>query len=93
MIVLGPVDQLASLINFVRTFNLMQGIQNSLDAKLQNAEMALESAKSGSLTSTCGMLGAFINEVEAQSGNRITSNQAAQLIAAAQSIHTVVGCP
>lgn len=91
--VLDPVQELMSLISLIQSFNLAQGIENSLDAKLQNAEAALESAQSGSLTSTCGMLGAFVNEVQAQSGNKITANQAAQLTAAAQNIEGAIGCP
>jgi hypothetical protein len=38
-------------------------------------------------------LTAFLNEVNAQSGKAITAAQAMQLVAAAQQIKTVVGCP
>jgi hypothetical protein len=90
---LSPVQQLTSLISLVQTFNFTQGIENSLDAKLENAKAALESAKSGYLTSTCALLEGFINEVQAQSDKKISSSQADQLIAAANNIETAIGCP
>ena len=93
VIVRGPVDQIASLISLVQTFNYSQGIQNSLDVKLQNADAALISMKSGYLTSACNALGAFINEVQAQSGNKISAGQAAQLTSAANNIQRAIGCP
>jgi probable HAF family extracellular repeat protein len=88
-----PIQELSSLISLIQSFNLAQGIENSLDAKLQNAEAALESAKSGALTSACGLLQAFINEVNAQSGNKINADQADQLRTSAQNIEATMGCP
>ena len=40
----------------------------------------------------CGTLGAFINEVNAQTGKKITRVQAAQLIAQARNIEATLGC-
>jgi len=39
------------------------------------------------------MIGAFINEVLAQSGKALTTAQANQLIAAANRMKATVGCP
>ena len=93
VVVVGASQQITALVSLVATFNLAQGIDNSLDAKLQNAQAALTAAKSGSNPSACNMLGAFINSVQAQSGNKITTSQAGQLIAAANQIQAAVGCP
>jgi hypothetical protein len=45
----------------VQSFNLQREIANSLDAKLQNAQDALEAARAGSLVSACNKPGAFSN--------------------------------
>ena len=72
---------LVSLATFIQTLNLSRGISNSFDAKLQNALDALDAANAGDVISACNRLSAFINEVNAQSGNALTENQAAQLAA------------
>jgi hypothetical protein len=76
----------------VQSFNLQQGIANSLDAKLEKVLGALNGATSGNTGAVCNQLGAFINETMAQSGHRLTVAQADQLIAAAQQIRAVIGC-
>jgi hypothetical protein len=60
---------------------------------MQNVAGAIVAGTSGDLTSACGNLGAFINQVQAQSGKKITVSQANELIAAAQQIKAVLGCP
>ena len=72
-----------SLINTVNGMNLDQGIANSADAKL-NA--SISSLNSGNNNAAKNQLNAFINEVNAQAGKKITQDQAAQLIKAAQNI-------
>lgn len=84
---------LSDLINLVRSFNLRQGIANSLDAKLQNAQAALDAARAGDLAAACNQLGAFINQVQAQSGNALTVAQANQLITLTNQIKAGIGCP
>jgi uncharacterized repeat protein (TIGR03803 family) len=93
VVVLSASQQATSLISTVQTFNFAQGINNSLDTKLQDAQAAIAAATSGDFTSTCGYLGAFINEVQAQTGKSISASQASQLIAAATRLKSVVGCP
>jgi hypothetical protein len=89
----SPADLIQQLLDKVALFNLRQGISNSLDAKLDNAQAALTSAKSGNFANACGMLGAFINEVQAQSGKAITSAQAAQLLGLANQARAALSCP
>lgn len=92
MLVQAAAAQVGNLIATVQGFNLAQGIENSLDTKLQNVFSALNAAKSGDAGSVCGQMGAFINETMAQSGKKLTVAQANQLIARAQQIEAVIGC-
>lgn len=90
--VFGAPDQIADLIALVNSFNLRQGIENSLDAKLRNVIDALAAANGGDVVAACGKLGSFINEVKAQSGKALTMAQANQLIAAANRVKASLGC-
>jgi hypothetical protein len=60
-----------------------------LAGKVAQARSELASAE---VADTCGTLGAFINEVEAQSGKQIVTGTASQLIVDAQRIQAVLGC-
>jgi hypothetical protein len=83
-----PVQAIGDLIVQVENMNLAHGIENALDTKLQNAIAALNSTNSGNRSNGINNLYAFINEVQAQSGNKITVSEASQLIAAANQIIT-----
>jgi hypothetical protein len=85
----GPEQALTDLIALVRGFSLPHGLENSLTSKLENAQKSLEA---GNLSAACGKTGAFVNQVEAQSGKTLTIGQVSQLIAAAESIRTMLGC-
>ena len=85
----GPQQALADLIALVQSFSLPHGLENSLTQKLETAQQSLEA---GNFSAACGQIGAFVNQVEAQSGKKLTTDQAARLIAAAQSIRTMLGC-
>ncbi len=87
--VVGAAGQTTNLRALVTSFGLDHGSEDSLLAKLGNALAAINA---GNVRAGCGMLGAFINEVQAQSGKKITSAQAMQLIAAANQIRAVLGC-
>jgi hypothetical protein len=65
------------------------GPGKSLATKVRNAQAALAG---GDSEAACDILGAFTNEVEAQSGKSLTSDTAAQLIADATRIRAVLGC-
>jgi hypothetical protein len=93
VLVQAAAAQVTALIAKVQSFNLSQGIENSLDTKLQNVVTALNAAKDGNASGVCGQMGAFINETTAQSGKKLSVAQANQLIAAAQQIKAVLGCP
>jgi YVTN family beta-propeller protein len=75
-----------ALIALVKSFNLKDGIANSLDAKLANALAALTSFNAGQRKDAANQLQAFINSVEAQRGKAITNLQADQLVTLARQI-------
>jgi hypothetical protein len=83
-------EMIADLITKVQGINDEQGIpsviQSSLEAKLRNAVEALDEVKKNSNAAAANKLQAFINEVEAQRGDKITDDQADELIADAQDI-------
>lgn len=62
----STVDTIEELVTLVQSFNLKQGLENSLDAKLQNVQQALDKQKAGDKQAACNMLDAFKNEVTAQ---------------------------
>lgn len=79
-------DAIIDLIDLVESFNLQQGIDNSLDAKLEAALNALDDLNENNDVAAINTLSAFINAVEAQRGDKITESQADALVAAAQAI-------
>ena len=81
----GAADQLADLATAVQGV----GPGTSLIDKVALAQSDLAS---GDVTDTCGTLGAFVNEVQAQSDKTIPSATAQQLIADAQRIQVVLAC-
>ncbi|MBI1910900.1 MAG: SBBP repeat-containing protein [Deltaproteobacteria bacterium] len=87
--VLGPGEIIANLISVIESYNLTQGVMNSLSAKLQNA---LATAGGTYSPATCNKVDAFINEVNAQSGKSITGTQAADLIRMAASLKNAQAC-
>jgi hypothetical protein len=90
---LPPTDLLQQLIDKVAELDLRRGIANSLNAKLENAQAALAAAQSADSSSACGMLSAFIHEVQAQSGKAITTQDATQLINLANQVRAGLACP
>ncbi|HMC21537.1 MAG TPA: hypothetical protein VKL19_06800 [Thermoanaerobaculia bacterium] len=88
---IGSPDQLISdLIDTIESFNLQQGIANSLEAKLTAAQASLAA---GDTTAACNEIGAFINEVEAQSDKKLKVPEANQLKTLAQQLQQSLGCP
>ena len=77
----GCKDTIDALINVTKSLNLKQGIENSLDAKLQNAKDALNAKNANQRQDAINKLQAFINEVDAQRNKSITNEQANLLIA------------
>jgi parallel beta-helix repeat protein len=81
-----PPQAIQALVVQVMTLNLQQGIGNSLDAKLDTALKALDDINENNDDAAINTMQAFINAVEAQSGNQISTEDADALIAAAQEI-------
>jgi len=86
----SPAEQIQGLIDLVKTYNLANGIANSLDAKLQNALGALDSVNNGNNSTACNKMASFINEVE--SHQQLSTVQATELINAANRIRRTLGC-
>jgi hypothetical protein len=82
-------EQIDDLVALVNSFNLPDGSENSLITKLQDA---LAANAASDLATACDSLTAFINECLAQSGKKLTADQASQLINSANQIKTGLGC-
>ena len=74
------------LITMVLSLNLQQGIENTLDAKLDAAIQALDDVNQNNDIAAFNMLNVFIQNVEAQRGSHLTNTAADQLVAGAQAI-------
>jgi len=86
----SPAEQITGLISLAQSMSLDSGTANSLIVKLHVAARALGS---GNNQAACGILSAFLNEVNAQSRKKLTAAQANLLIAEATHIRTVLACP
>jgi hypothetical protein len=82
-------DGLRDLIEAIKALGLHHGTQRSLIAK---AEAAIRYLDEGDVASACDVLGALINEVEAQSGNKIKAPDATDLIELTEEIRAAIGC-
>jgi PKD repeat protein len=76
VIVKDVSNAITSLTDMVSTYNLKQGITNSLDSKIQNIIAAFSAANAGDRQDVKNKLQAFINSVEAQRGKELTNAQA-----------------
>ena len=85
---ISPRDLVLHLTEVIKAFDLAPGSENSLIVKLQAAVAALDPDP----PSTCGLLGAFINEVQAVSDKKLALAQASQLIADANEIRGMLAC-
>jgi hypothetical protein len=77
-------DAVDALIWITEDLNLDHGIENSLDQKLYNAKDSLEALNSDNRQDAVNKLEAFINAVDAQSGKKIPTDDANDLIAYAE---------
>jgi hypothetical protein len=85
----NPCEQMGDLAGYIDTLGLDQGLQQSLTAKLRNAQRDCER---GHATPACNKLQAFDNEVNAQTNKNITPAQAVVLLGHSDGIKTVLGC-
>ena len=81
VLVYCPTEETEHIIEDIEEMGLPQGVENSLVSKLENA---IDSMERGQYNAAANQLNAFINQVEAQRGKKITEEQADELIAAAQ---------
>jgi len=82
-------DQINDLISLIGSCNLARGTANSLTTKLQNALDAIEASDTAT---ACSSLTGFTNVCSAQSGKKLTNDQATQLINSANQIKSALGC-
>ncbi|MBU7021884.1 MAG: hypothetical protein HXS41_12555 [Theionarchaea archaeon] len=73
----GCTDRICDLADLVRSLDFHKGLRNSLAAKAENACMQYTR---GNITPAVNMLNAFIHEVEAQRGKKISEEDAELLI-------------
>jgi hypothetical protein len=85
----SPSAAVSALIDTVKELHLSSGIENSLVVKLEAARSNLAAANT---KAACNNLGAFSNEVRAQSGKQIPASAAPPLITAASAIQGSLGC-
>ncbi|HEX8747217.1 MAG TPA: hypothetical protein VF717_08450 [Pyrinomonadaceae bacterium] len=84
-----PAERIQNLIKKVESFGLPFGTTNSLTVKLRHA---LDALIAGDTAAACDNLAAFINHAGAQSGKKLTTGQATEIITEAASIRAVLGC-
>jgi PKD repeat protein len=77
------LEAIGSLSELAVSCHIQHGITNSLDAKLENAQAALQAANAGQRQDAANKLLSFINAVEAQRGRELTIDQADALTALA----------
>ena len=83
---LTPPLAIQNLIATIIGMGLPSGVANSLSATLKNIDP-------DNVAAACGKLGAFINKVEAKAkAEQLTVEQTSQLLEAAHSIRTNMGC-
>jgi hypothetical protein len=84
----GP-PTITRVVADVQGLGLPRGIERGLLAKLGAAQRDVDA---GRLEAACGSLGAYSNQVQAQSDHKLAGDQAAELIAEATAIRELVGC-
>jgi Tol biopolymer transport system component len=84
-----PGERVDNLIKLVNSFKLSFGPTNSLVVKLRDVSAALKAGDNGL---ACAKLADFVNHAGAQSGKKLTREQAEQLVNEANSIRAQLGC-
>jgi len=82
-------QRLTELNDAVAGLNLPDGLGTALGVKLRDVTAAL---LAGDTAAACTALQSFVNQVSAQSGKKLTIQQAIDLIAAANAIRQQLGC-
>jgi hypothetical protein len=84
-----PEQAIADLRDLLASFGIQPGTANALDGKLEDALAALAADDTAG---ACDSLRAFLNQVEAQSGKKLTTDQADQLADPANEIRALLDC-
>jgi hypothetical protein len=84
----GAPEQISDLVALLKSLHLQSEAASSLIVKLRGASSAL---RRGNYKAAFGSLEAFVNEVNAQTGKKLTTDQADELMASAARIRSVVG--
>ena len=93
-----PAAQIDNIVATINGFNLAgtvsggQGITNALNSKLASVDADLAMVPPDT-SGACSTLNAFINQVNAQRGNKLTVSQADSLLASANQLKTSIPCP
>ncbi|HEX9846154.1 MAG TPA: DUF5011 domain-containing protein, partial [Candidatus Nitrosotenuis sp.] len=92
-VIVKPIEEATDdLGDQVGSLGLPKGAATSLASNLDSAISILSDNNPNNDSAACGMLGSFVNKVQAQSGKTIDSADADSLIADAELIRTALGC-
>jgi hypothetical protein len=80
---------IGDLRDLVASMDIHHGITNALDSKLQNTLAALDA---GDTATACLSMQEFLDLVKAQTGKKLTEDQADQLTESANNIRDQLGC-
>ena len=83
----GIIDRINDIIEDIEDMGLPKGIENSLISKLENT---IKSIEKGQYTDAVNKLKAFIHQVDALKGKKLTETQADKLNGAANWIITII---
>jgi hypothetical protein len=86
---LDPAQTIDDLQTTVSGLGLSKGLTTALNSSLRDAADALAL---NDTAGACASLQAFVNKVQAQTGKKLTPEQAQQLTSAANEIRTQLGC-
>lgn len=90
VVVDSPSELIGNLIDQIQEIDLQQGIEQSLDAKLNAALNTLDDLNTNNDVAAVNTLYVFIDAVEAQRGDKLTNEQADQLTGDAQAIINLI---
>jgi hypothetical protein len=80
VIINSTVEAIDDLKKYIEDLNLDNGIDNSIDQKLENAQDSLISLQNGNRSDAINKLEALISSIEAQRGKKISEEEADELI-------------
>jgi len=82
----------SELIDSIEDLGLPSNVENNLKAPLKNAQDKLDDSNPKNDGAACGKMDAFINQVNAQEGKKLSTEQADELREAAESVKESLGC-